>query len=66
MAVLQTSQFNNGHLDRVIHPFWISPISKYASYAVLGWERINFLHSTWYGAMLWICSGDRVGDLGIF
>lgn len=29
------------------------------SCASLGWDRVRFLHSSWYGVMLWICDGNR-------
>ena len=34
--------------------------------AGLGWDRVNFLHSSWYGAMLWIYAENSVDNSGMF
>ena len=34
--------------------------------AGFGWDRVNFLRSSWYGAMFWICAEDSVGNTGMF
>jgi len=31
-----------------------------------GWGRLNFLHSSWYGAIFWICAGNSVGNTEMF
>ena len=34
--------------------------------AGFGWGRVNFLHSSWYGAMFWICDENSVDNTGMF
>ena len=34
--------------------------------AGFGWDRVNFLHSSWYGATFWICAGNSVGNTAMF
>ena len=34
--------------------------------AGFGWDRVNFLHSSWYGAMFWICAGNSGDNTRIF
>jgi len=37
-----------------------------ATCAGFGWDRVNFLHSSWYGATFWICADHSVDDTGMF
>ena len=30
------------------------------------WDRVNFLHGSWYGAMFWICGENSVDNTGMF
>ena len=34
--------------------------------AGFGWDRVNFLQSSWYGAMVWICAGNSVDNTEMF
>ncbi|XP_074989722.1 LOW QUALITY PROTEIN: tubulin alpha-8 chain-like [Calonectris borealis] len=34
--------------------------------AGFGWGRVKFLHSSWYGAVFWICAGNSVDNTGMF
>ena len=34
-------------------------------HAGFGWGGGNFLHSSWYGAVFWICAETRVGNTGL-
>jgi len=34
--------------------------------AGFGWGRVNFLHSSWSGALLWVCAANSVGNTGMF
>ena len=34
--------------------------------AGFAWDRVNFLHSSWYGAMVWICAENSVDNTGMF
>ena len=34
--------------------------------AGFGWDRVNFLHSSWYGAVFWICDENGVDNSGMF
>lgn len=34
--------------------------------ARFGWDRVNFLYSSWYGAGGWICTGNSTDDTGLF
>lgn len=43
-----------------------SPIHKSEKYTGFGWERINFLHSTLYGAMFWIFDQKSVNNRDFF
>ena len=31
-----------------------------------GWDRVNFLHNNWYGAVFWICAENSVDNTGMF
>lgn len=31
-----------------------------ANISLLGWAGVNFRLSSWYGAVLWICSGNHI------
>ena len=31
-----------------------------------GQDRVNFLHSSWYGAMFWICDQNSIDNTGMF
>ena len=33
--------------------------------AGFGWDRVNFLHSSEYGAMVWICAENSVDNSGV-
>ena len=35
------------------------PVRRCAGF---GWDRVNFLHSSWYGAMFWICAENSVDN----
>ena len=34
--------------------------------AGFGWDTVNFLHSSWYGAVCWICAENSVDNPGMF
>ena len=34
--------------------------------AGFGWDRVNFLHSSSYGAVFWICAGNSADNTGMF
>ena len=34
--------------------------------ASFGWDRVNFLHRSWYGALFWVCAENSVDDTGMF
>jgi len=34
--------------------------------AGFGWDRVNFLHSSLYDAMFWICDENSVDNRGMF
>ena len=36
------------------------------SCAGFGWGRVNFFHSSLYGAMFWICAGNSADNRGTF
>lgn len=44
------------------------PIKKpsVSGYAGLGWGRVNFIHSSLYGAVLFICGGKGLENSGVF
>lgn len=44
------------------------PIKKpsISGYAGLGWGRVNFIHSSLYGAVLFICGGKGLENSGVF
>ena len=44
----------------------IKILSRTGCCAGFGWHRLNFLHSSWYGAMFWICAGNSVDNAGMF
>lgn len=33
--------------------------------AGFGWNTVNFLHSNWYGAVIWIYAGNTVDNTGM-
>ena len=43
---------------------WDTPTC--ACCAAFGWDRVRFLHSSYYGAMVWICAGNSVDNTGMF
>lgn len=32
----------------------------------LAWLKVNFVHSSWSGAVIWICGGNSVDNTGMF
>lgn len=38
----------------------------YANYADFGRGRVNFLHCSQYGAMIWICAENNVNNIKMF
>lgn len=42
-------------------------MTKELTVIVLGFgsDRVDFLHSGWYGVMFWICAGNNVHDIGM-
>ena len=45
---------------------WAIQCTTLACSACFGWDRVNFLHSSWYGAMFWICAENSVDNSGMF
>ena len=55
------------HVILIVHLILIMtsiPCSR--NCASFGWDRVNFLHSNWYGATFWICVGNSVDNTGMF
>ena len=53
-----------GEQDYAPNPCFFSPYLPRC--AGFGWGRVNFLHSSWYGAVVWICAGNSVDNTGMF
>jgi len=34
--------------------------------AGFGWDRVNFLHTSWYETIFWICAENSVDHTGMF
>jgi len=52
-------------LSRPLQELRISEVSKDQKCADFGWDRVNFLHSSWDGAMFWICAENSVDNRGM-
>ena len=48
----------------IFYFFWLIPEIRVCP--GFGWERVNGLHSSWSGALLWICAENSVGNTGMF
>lgn len=46
---------------------WVArPETRVMACAGFDWGTVNFLHSTWYRTVFWICAGNRVDNTGMF
>ena len=45
---------------------WSWWFPTFGACAGFDWDRVNFFHNSWYGALFWICAGNSVDNTGRF
>lgn len=45
---------------------WDLVVFLWGFFTGFGWDKVNFLHSGWYGSKFWIFAGNSLGNSRMF